>query len=340
MAENQDNAQALAKATAFFERARKVAETNNFDYAIDMYLEGLRCAPNALQEGHIPLRELGLLRQKKDGKKPSMVEKAKHLRGKTPLEQMLNAEYLFAKDPEHLPYAASMLKAAAAGDYKSTAMWVADLIFGANNSAKKPSFQTYMLLKDSYSAIGQYDRALAACQHAVKLKPQDGSLADEFQRLSAELTVSRGRYDQGGDFRDSIKDRKAQEKLHAQQGIVKTKDYRLSAVEDARKTLAENPDSHRNIFNLAQTLSDMQDEDRENEAIELLEGAYESKKDFSFKQRGGQIKITQLKRKIRNRKGILESSPDNAKVKAELVELGKQLNGVELEHYRLSMEFA
>ena len=42
MAENEDNAQAsLAKAAAFFERARKLAESNNFDYAIDMYLEGL-----------------------------------------------------------------------------------------------------------------------------------------------------------------------------------------------------------------------------------------------------------------------------------------------------------
>ncbi|MHC4913575.1 MAG: hypothetical protein ACYTE5_11355, partial [Planctomycetota bacterium] len=67
--------QMLAKARVFFERARKVAETDNFDYAIDMYLEGLRCAPDALQEGHIPLCELGLRRQGKGGKKPSMMER-------------------------------------------------------------------------------------------------------------------------------------------------------------------------------------------------------------------------------------------------------------------------
>ncbi|MHC4365533.1 MAG: hypothetical protein ACYSTJ_08715 [Planctomycetota bacterium] len=119
MADNED--QMLAKARVFFERARKVAETNNFDYAIDMYLEGLRCAPDALHEGHIPLCELGLRRQAKGGKKPTMVEKMKRMRGKTPLEQMLNAEYLFAKDSQHLAYAEAMLKAAAIGGYKRTA---------------------------------------------------------------------------------------------------------------------------------------------------------------------------------------------------------------------------
>ena len=78
-----------AKAKAFFERAQAVAETNNFDYAIDMYLEGLRCDPDSLEQGHLPLHELGLLRQEKGGKKPSMMEKMKRMRGKIPLEQIL-----------------------------------------------------------------------------------------------------------------------------------------------------------------------------------------------------------------------------------------------------------
>ena len=88
----------LDKARAFFQRAEEVAATDNFDYAIDMYLEGLRCVPDALEDGHIEIHELALLRSVKGGKKPSMMEKVKYLRGKTALEQMINAEYLFAKD--------------------------------------------------------------------------------------------------------------------------------------------------------------------------------------------------------------------------------------------------
>ena len=338
MPEEEKDIGESVKAAAFFERARKVAETNNFDYAIDMYLEGLHCAPDAMQEGHIPLREMALLRDVKGGKKPTMVERVKRLRGKTPLEQMLNAEYLFAKDPDHLPYAEAMLKASTAGGYKKTTKWIADLVFQANNAADKPSLQTYLLLKDSYFAIGEFERALAACQCAVRLKPEDGELADEFQRLSAELTVARGKYDQEGDFRKSIKDRESQEKLQSQEAVVKTEDYRLSAVEEARKAMAQSPNLPKNIFNLAKALSDLQNDKGDNEAIELLENAYKTKSDFSFEQRAGQIRIKQLKRKVREAKAALETKPDDGEAKSKVAELSAQLNSTELEHYRLCVE--
>jgi len=323
----ENGAQNSAKAAAFFARAGEAAEKNSFDYAIDMYLEGLRCEPDALEEGHMKLHELAFVRQEKGGKKPTMMEKVKRLRGKTALERMLNAEYLFAKGPGHLPFAEAVLKAAMAGGYKKTVRWIADLVFQANNALAKPSFSTYVLLKDSYASIGQFDRAVAVCQHAVKLKPNDGEMADEYKRLSAEMTVARGHYDQEGDFRQSIKDRESQEKLHAQQAVVKTEDWRVSAVEEARKALARDPNLPRNIFGLAQALSELQSDEAENEAIELLEDAYERKGDFSFKQRAGQIKIKQLKRKLRK-----------AKAGAGAAELSAELENFELEHYRLCVE--
>ena len=51
----EDSAHDLTRARAFFERAQKAAEASNFDYAIDMYIEGLHYAPDALEEGHLPL---------------------------------------------------------------------------------------------------------------------------------------------------------------------------------------------------------------------------------------------------------------------------------------------
>ena len=274
--------QMFSKARVFFQRAQKVAESDNFEYAINLYLEGLRYAPDAVEEGHIPLCELGLRRQGKGGKKPSMVEKVKHLRGKTHVEKMLNAEYLFVKNTEHLPYAEAMLKAAVAAGCEKTADWIANFIFQANNAAEKPSLQTYLLLKDSYTALGEFDKAVAACRWAVKLKPDDEELTDEYQNLTAELTVARGKYDQEGDFRKSMKDRESQEKLQAQQSVVKTEDYRIAAVEKAQKALVAEPDLSKNIFNLADALADLRNDQAENEAMELLENTYKAKSDFSY----------------------------------------------------------
>ncbi|MCJ7729920.1 MAG: tetratricopeptide repeat protein [Sedimentisphaerales bacterium] len=331
----ENGEQNQGKAAAFFASAGEAAEKNSFDYAIDMYLEGLRYEPDALEEGHIKLRELALTRQEKGGKKPTMMERIKRMGGKTALEQMLNAEYLFAKDPGHLPFAEAILKAATAGGYEKTVRWIADLVFQENNALAKPSVSTYVLLKDSYVSLGQFDRAVAACQRAAKLKPGDGELADEYKRLSAELTLARGHYDQEGDFRQSIKNRESQEKLHAQGGVVKTEDYRLSAVEEARGKLAQNSNLPGNIFGLAQVLSELESDEAENEAIELLEDAYERKSDFSFKRRAGQIKIKQLNRKLRKAKAAAEANPGDSQAKARAVESSAELEKFELEHYRL-----
>jgi len=335
---SENNGNTASKASVFFERAQKVAESENFDYAVDMYLEGLQCDPNAVLEGHIRLREMALLREQKGGKKPSMLEKVKRLRGKTPLEQMLNAEYLLAKDPSHLPYAEAMLKAAVAGDYRNAAKWIADMIFVANNNDSKPSANIYLLLKDSYSSIGLYERAIAALHKAVKLKPQDGNLSDEFKRLEAERTVSLGKYDQDGDFRHSIKDRESQEKLQSQDGVIKTDDYRISAVRDARKALEKNPLLNKNIFHLSDALSDLENDMSGNEAIELLEKAYQSKKDFSFKEQAGKIRIKQARRKFRDLYNTIEKNPDDAEAADKLAKLKADFNKIELEHYQLCVE--
>jgi tetratricopeptide (TPR) repeat protein len=334
----EEDSQAAAKAKAFFDTAGKVAETGNFDYAIDMYLQGLRYAPDALMEGHVPLCELALQRQGKSGRKPSVMDKVKHHRGKTPLEQMLNAEYLFAKEPDHLPYAEAMLRAAVAGGYSKTAGWLANLIFQTANASGNPSAQTYILLKDSYKELGEFDKAIAACQRAARLKPDDKALADEFKNLSAELTMVRGKYDGEGDFRKSIRDREDQERLHAQAGVVKTEDYLAVAVEEARKKIARNPNLQANIFELADALSDLETDKDENDAIALLESKYNATSDFSYRHHAGVLRMKQLRRKIKRVKDALESNPDDAQTKAEFEQLSGQLDAVELEHYRLTVQ--
>jgi hypothetical protein len=333
----EDNA-INAKAKQFFDKADEAASNGNFDYAIGLYLDGLRCDPDALQDGHLRLRELALNRQAKGGKKPSIMERMKYSRGKTPLEQLLNAEYLMARDPEHLPYIEAMLKAAIAGDYKQTTKWIADLLFAVNNASGNPSVHAYLLLKDSYAAIGLWDRAIAACQHAARIRPDDADIADEAKRLSAEMTVSRGKYDQAGDFRNSIKNREEQEIFQSQQGVVKTKDYRVLAAEAARKAYEQNPQSAQSIFGLAGALADMRTDQAEEEAIQLLEDAYKKRQDFSFKERAGLIRIGQVKRKIREADEILEANTEDSVAKSKHAGLVGQLNKAEMEHYGLCVQ--
>lgn len=332
MAEN-DVEVCLKKARAFFERAEEVAATDNFDYAIEMYIEGLRMCPDALEDGHAPLRKLALIRQGKGGKKPSWMDKAKHRGGKSPLDEMLNASYLMAKDPDNLDHAEALLKACVAGSYTRTAEWIAQKLFDANRSADKPSLATYMLLKDSYTSLGLYKEAVAACQSALDIRPNDAPLRDELRDLTAQMTVKRGKYDEAGDFRKAIKDKEMQDKLHAQESLVKTEDYRVKAVVDAKANLERSP-SPTNAMKLADALFDMDKDTEFNEALNLLEQWYQKENDFAFKRKQGELGIKRLRSKINRAKSDLKAGADSEKVKKDLTNFVSELEKVELEHYK------
>jgi len=185
---SEPDAQSQVQAQACFERARQASEAGDFDRAIDAYLDGLRRTPDAVEHGHIELRVLALRRQERGGTKPSPQEAQQRLaQGHTPLDKMLNAEYLLARDPEHLAYGEALLRAAVEGNYRETAKWIADLMFLANNNARKPSVSLYILLKDSYEAVKLIERAVAACQRAARLRPDDIDLAVDLKRLMKRL---------------------------------------------------------------------------------------------------------------------------------------------------------
>lgn len=329
---------ALVKAKPFFERAEDVAATENYDYAIEMYLEGLRRAPDALEEGHFKLRAMALIRQGRGGKKPSIVEKVKRSRGKEPLDRMLNAGYLLAKDPDNLSYADAMLKAAAAGGYNKVTEWLADLIFEANRGAEKPSLQSYILVKESYKAAEKFEKAISALRYIVEMKPGDGELDDELRSLSAQMTMKRGKYGTGNDFRDSIKDREAQAILHAQDSVIKTDDFKRIAVEEAKKNIKANPDLVKPVADLANALMALGTQESYDEAKEELSSAYGKFKDFSLKQLQNELEIKYLGRKIALAKSMLAEKPADQAVKKRLGALMKQLACVELDHYQSCVE--
>jgi hypothetical protein len=100
------------KGKAFFDRGDQVAETGNWDFAIQMYLEGIRREPGNLERGHRPLREVAVKRKAQGGKSAGLREAFKRRSGKDPAEALVNAEFVLAKDPLSLKAMVEVLKAA------------------------------------------------------------------------------------------------------------------------------------------------------------------------------------------------------------------------------------
>jgi tetratricopeptide (TPR) repeat protein len=247
---------------------------------------------------------------------------------------MLNAEYLLAKDPDNLEFIALFIKAAVEGEYFNTAEWIADIYFDAAKAANKNNPAPFMFLKDQYSRMKLYDKSLQACSYAVKLKPNDGALADELKNLSANLAVQRGRYEEDGDFRKSIKDRKSQAKLQAQEAVIKSADFKTGAVSDAKKAYSADPDNAMNVKTLANALADMENDKSTAEAVKILNEAHGKTSDFSFKRSAGEITIKSMRRKARQAKASLEANPNDDSLREKFRAFAKEIIRVETEHYK------
>src|SRR4051812_28559314 len=86
------------KAEVFFAQGRKVADTGNYEYAIEMFIQGLNLDPDSI-EAHQQLRDYSLKRKAMGGKPMGMMDKMKLKKGKEDKDNMLVAEKLLAYDP-------------------------------------------------------------------------------------------------------------------------------------------------------------------------------------------------------------------------------------------------
>ncbi len=328
------------RAREFFSKAEKVAFSLNYDYAIELYLDGLSFWPTALEEGHIKLREMSLRRSASGGKKSGFGDGSKYKKnpGKSPRDAMLKAEYLLSKDSENADHMADFCKASLEAGFQDVCHWMCDLLLDSCVKSTKPDVKMYLLLMDLYQKLESFKRAEQACQMACRLKPKDSNLRDTLRDLSAKATMQKGKYDGDGDFRDSIKDRADQEQLHAEQSLLSNEDVHRRSIATARLEYNENPTDQRNIDKYVTALCATDTYENEKIAIEVLESAYNALSQFFYKQRANEIKLRQFKRQIRELQDAMKNEPQNTEYAQKLKSLAIEMHEFELKHYQECVE--
>ncbi len=288
------------KGRAFFDRADEVAETGNWDFAIEMYIEGIRREPENLERGHEPLRQVALRRKAQGGKGPGIGAQIKNRPGKDPTENLAKASLLLAKEPGSVNYMVQVLKAAKALELNNVLKWICDIILEAQRQAKKPDKRTLVLLTDAYEQLQDYAPAVAACELAKQVSPNDPKLGERLHSLSAQFTIKQGKYDEEGDFTRSVKDLDKQKDLIQKDAMVQDKQYLQKEVERAKQEYLESPTVAGKINGYVDALLKFEDESYENEAIDVLSKAYKDTGAYQFKMRMGDIKIRQMTRRYRS----------------------------------------
>jgi TolA-binding protein len=328
------------RAKVFFDRGKTVAGTGNYEYAIEMYIQGLSVDPENV-EAHQILRDISLKRKASGGKDMGMFDKMKLPKAKEEKQGLLNAEKLLAYSPGETDRMLAVCQAAYKAGCYDTVLWIGPILQRANSDSKKPDFKTYISLRDIYNAIEEYKLATEACHLALTLKPQDMDLQHEMKNLAAKQTMKGGNYGTAKSFRESIRDAEVQDKLLEADKDVHEEDALVRAIRDAEAAWKAAPDDQGKFGKVIEAMKRTELVEYENQAIELLDDMYKKTKQFKFRQRVGEIRIAQLNRQERGLRQAAEqgkSDPNYAELLQEFKEFKLEKAKAELEEYQLILD--
>ncbi|MCG3178230.1 MAG: hypothetical protein BIFFINMI_00556 [Phycisphaerae bacterium] len=337
-AEQLDTEPALKRdprtAKRFFERAAEVAATGSYDYAIDLYRDGLKFDPEDVEAGHKHLREVALRRKANGGKKPGLRDQANYRKARSPLDKLLASEYMLAKEPDNPRYAESVMSAALKLGAEKTALWFAKLLIELNRESGKPTVERTLAAADAMEAVRAFAEAANAVQFALHLKPNDQGLLTRLKNLSAEATMKRGRYDEeGGDFHKSMDNAKAQAELQEEQRLVQREDVIDRQIDKAREEYEAEPEVPGKIFSLVDLLQKRSREEEENEAIAVLDREWKRSSQYRYKERIGDIRMRQNRRKAQSALEDLKAAPGDPELRRRAQQISVQARAFEEQEF-------
>src|SRR5262249_40680079 len=151
-------------------------------------------------------------------------------------------------------YMVLLLQNAYRAGYYDTVMWLGPILQKANADSAKPDFAKFIILKDVYRALEQWKLASDAANYALRMHPEDMDLQTEVKNLGAQHTMTMGKYDSKGSFRDSIRDMAAQQKLLDSDRGVNSGDLMGRLIADAEAEYRAEPEDLGKLSKLVDVL--------------------------------------------------------------------------------------
>jgi TolA-binding protein len=312
--EPSDQVKNLAR--QWFKKAADCRERREYDYAIECFITGLTSWPEAVEEGHMPLRSLAIQRTQTGGKKPSMFDTMKKsTSGKDFKAAMLNAEHHLSKDPFNHGFAEALLKNAAKGGFLHTAKWIAPIVMETLRRDAKPNkgrFKSFRQLLADAAAVGEagndspmivffIEQAAQSIEYQIARSPGDDDLRQEQRDLSGKLTIWKGKYQESDNFRESLQDAQSQKLIHDSERMQQGEHTYAALVNAAKKEYEQNRTVPQKVQNYVDVLMKRESMENEQAALDVLSNAHSESKNYSFKVKADDLRLKRLTRIARER---------------------------------------
>jgi len=322
-----------AKAEKFFSHARAMYDASNYEYAVQLWLSGLRFDPNNLSGFEGLFSAIDRFVADSAGKKPISKDVIKSVSGRGDVDRFLLSLLEWGMKPREAVFAVRAAEGASKLALKAPALWITDRAFGITLQEKKVRKDLLIKCSECFEKIEAYEKALAAREQALALDRTDGDLAAKIRSLAAMATMNKGGYDkagQAGGFRSNIRDADKQRQLEEQERIVKTDETIDRLIETAKADYDRRSDDLPAIERYAKILLERARPADEERAHELYFNAFTKFAQFRFRELAGDIRIRQSRRKASELRHMLEKAPGNETIERMLAQADEEHAALEL----------
>lgn len=331
----------MGAADNFFSKAELAVKKRNYDYAIELYQQGLMIDPDRDEERK-KLRGTATRRCQENGgdttggrmfgmKNMGQIGKVKKLSIQKKFEEVIvEIEKLLALAPQHSD---SLMKLGNAF---------------VNTNRLDSAIQTYMEVVavdrsnvDAWKALGRLhadkknvDEAVRCWEHVKQARPDDPEAGKAIRDLSAAQMMARAderRASGDGSFRDLLKDESESEKLEKKAQIIRTEDDARTAIDLKNEEIAGDPENPRLKRELGDLYLKMNDFENAQKSYE--EAIAQNPQDMYAQEKISNLRERQFEHALEQAKIKANANPDDAAAKAELEAVQKQLDDFQLEEF-------
>jgi hypothetical protein len=329
------------KAKRFWDHAKTADQTSNYEYAMQLWLRGLRYDPTDLSALESFVMSAFKFNDSKNGKKGPSRETVKEFAGKDGINPYLSSLLAWATKPRESVLIVRATIASNKLHIDETTYWLAERAMAILASETKPRKSLCLQLMDVFSDLDAFEKAVECGELAVRHNPEDGQLAAKVKNLAAQAAMSKGGFDESGKeggFRKNIRNLDEQQATEDEERIVKTEETIERMIKKEEHNLKLNPDDMPSLLKLVDLLKQRSAAGDEKRAFDLLNQAYTKTKEFRFRQGAGEIKLRALRRKMVARQEAAKANPDDEQAQQAAQTLEQEYNDLEIEEFTLRVK--
>ncbi|MEM6823310.1 MAG: tetratricopeptide repeat protein [Verrucomicrobiota bacterium] len=318
-----------------YQKAKQASDRQNHDYAINLLKQLSKEIP-----GNIDIRRLlranellkyraasGMSKKLSGVKVAPMNMKGKGALKKNPQEAMDIAEDILEIDPTSESGNSLLAEAALALQLPQVAI----LGYETVRDAHPKNVDNLKRLGALYLENAMHEKAQQAYDAAIKLAPNDGEALKGMKDASAMHASASGSWEEGSDYRDSLRDADQAKRLEQEKRVVRSADAIDAQLEELTKQYNENNTNLATVKKIAELL------ERKNDfanAITWFDYAFQlsNQADPEIEKRLYTLKMTNVETAIQQKEAELQSADDQTRpqIEQELHQLQTQKAEFEL----------